>query len=756
MNGRMKTDAPFPTAGSRPMIADAAFGSIDVWKLWSLVLRRWPVFVGSTIFALALAATWLLQTVPLYTATAEILLDQRRKNPLPGESLVEELQLLDYSAVETEIKLINSFAVATRTVDKLKLAGNGTFTQSHGQPGLWHELKHTLWSLVGGDGSAGSPAPLAANASKPAGPASAELDAIHAVLGGTSVNRIGSTYLINVAYTHADPAVAALVANGVAEAYLTEQFEAHFQTSKRSADWLGERTAALRQQLEASERAVAEHRAKYNLASPKSGSLSEQQATDVNAQLVAARGQTVEKKVLFEQASRLTGGNAKIESVAAVVQSPIIAALRQQEADIARQEADLLTRYGPEHPNVLKIRAESRDLRRQVSTEVGRVVANLKNDYEFALSKERSLETTLKELTGSEGRNDAPIIQLKELEREAEANKTLYETLLARFKEAEQQQSLQAAESRVVSPAVAPGGPSYPDKRRVLMVATVLGLTLGIGLTLLLEHLERGFSTVEQTEAFLQLPVLAAVPRLSVAECKIDQQALSVPEFILKKPLSRFGESIRSARVSAQMSDVDNVPKVLLVTSSVPSEGKTTIALSMAYSAALANQKVLLMDCDLRHPSTTKYFDLGEGPGLTDFLLDQKAAKHSFFRGPVPGMTLLPAGTTTLHPPDLLGSEKFKQLLAAMRKPYDVIIIDAPPVTPVIDSVLLSQVVDKVVLVVHWRSTPRDVVARTINSIHDGRNKIAGVILNNAELGQMSRYAGYYNYYNKTYDKYYA
>lgn len=751
MHGRVTNDLPTPPHASRPTPVEWASDGFDIWAIWSLFLRRWPVVVAALAVALTMAFVWLIQTTPLYTANAQILLDPRRKNPLPGESLVAELQLMDYSAVETEIKLISSFAVANRAVERLKLTRNPNFN-IQSSPGLWSALKDVaslFWASPEDGEEVSEPSPKD-------GPSQSELAATARVQEGMAVKRVETTYFIDVSFTHPDPDVAALVANGIADAYLVEQLEARYLSSKRSADWLGERTAKLRQQLEVAETAVAEHRAKYNLMSPKSGSISEQQATEINAQLVAARAHTVEKKVLYEQASRLLSGSAKLDSVAAVMQSPIISALRQQEADIARQEADLMTRYGPEHPNVLKIKAESRDLRRQVNSEVSRVVANLKSDLEFATSKERSLETTIKELTGAENRNDGAVIRLRELEREAGATKTLYETLLTRFKEAEQQQSLASPESRVVAPAAAPGGPSFPDKRRVLMVATVLGLALGIGLSLLLEHFERGFSTVEQAETALKLPVLAIVPRITPAECKIGDTVVNVPEIVLRKPLSRFGESIRSARVGIQLSDVDRTPKVILVTSSVPSEGKTTVALSLAYSAAMANLKVLLIDCDLRHPSTTMHFDLLKSAGLTDFLAEKKAAQQSFFRGPTPGLTLLPAGSTTLHPPDLLGSLKFKQLLATVQNAYDLVIIDAPPVTPVIDSVLLSKVVDKVVLVVNWRSTPQEVVQRTLSALRDPRPNIAGIIFNNAELGSMSRYSGYYNYYSKSYDKYYT
>jgi polysaccharide biosynthesis transport protein len=383
-------------------------------------------------------------------------------------------------------------------------------------------------------------------------------------------------------------------------------------------------------------------------------------------------------------------------------------------------------------------------------------VSTLRTDHEFALKKEQSLEAGLKELTGADHRNDAAVIRLRELEREAQANKVLYESLLSRFKEAEQQSSLPTAQSRVVAPALRPSVPSYPSRQRVLFLALAGGLILGFGAAFLLESVENGFATIEQVERTLQLPVLAMVPQLADSERRIQGHAVPIPEYVVRKPLSPLGESVRSVRVSTQMSDADQQPRLMMVTSAIPSEGKTTIALSLAFSAALSNQRVLVMDCDLRHCSTSKYFKLTDGPGLTDLLLGQATSDQAFRRGPIPQMSILPAGTPTRQAPDILGSETMRALLDALRSLYDAVIIDAPPLTPVIDSALLSKHVDKVVLVVRWRTTPREIAARAVAAIDRPRQKIAGVVLNNIQPGRMSSYSPYYRYYHKRYQTYYA
>jgi polysaccharide biosynthesis transport protein len=731
----------------------------QIRALFSIFSRRWRMVLGATVVALGLAVVWLLQAVPIYTATTQLLIDARKERVLREEAVVGDITL-DSSGIATEVSLVRSFSVARRVVARLTLDQNKTFLADMKAFTLRGWVKDLLAT---GEEALSLGPPAVTDAKAPAAPRedgglllSPEIvDLVAAVQRAVSVRRVGPTYFIEVSYSHSDPTLAADLANAVAESYLVEQLEARYQGAQRAANWLSERVTVLRVQLEASERALAEHRSTHNLIKAQAGTLAEQQAAEINTQLVLARSQTVEKKAKYEQAQRILNEGAGIENVTAVVDSPGIVALRTQGADLARQEADLLTRYGPEHPSIVKLRAERDDLERQISREVGRVVQTLKTDYEFALKKEKSLETSLLELTGAKT-NDQVMIRLRELEREVQANRVLYDSLLTRFKEAEQQTSLQTAESRVTAPAFSPSAPSFPRKSRTLLLALFAGLTLGIGLAYLLEQIENGFTTVEQLEEAMQFPVLAVVPQLSGRERTVDGRQLTIPEYVAMKPLSRFGESIRSIRISAMMSNIDEPPKLILVTSSVPAEGKSTIAQSLAHSAAASNQRVLLIDCDLRHPSTSKFFKLHEGPGLTDLLMGQVPAERVFLRGPLPNCTVVPAGTATPHPPDILGSERLRALLGSLRQNYDVIFLDAPPLSPVIDGSILSKLVDKVIYVVQWRTTPRDIVARGMQLVDNPRQKVAGMVINNAQLGMMASYSSYYSYYHKKYDKYYS
>ncbi len=389
MHGHFKL-TPASVVRGQPL--GESLSSVDPRRLWSVFLRRWQVVLGATAVVAALMAIWLVQTTPIYTASTQVLIDPRKERVLKEEAVISELGL-DASTIATEVSLVQSFSIAKRVVERLKLAQHPMFGGA--KPGFsfigW--LTSLLLGSAPEDDSAPEPAKKASpRASEGAGDLTpAVLSSIAAVQNGISVRRLAATYFIDISFSHREPELAAKVANAVAESYLVEQLEARYQAARRAATWLSERVAALRGQLEASERALADHRAKYNLVTAQTGTLSDQQAAEVNTQLVAARSQTVEKKAKYDQAQRILEGGAGIETVGAVMDSPVISGLRSQDADLARLEADQLTRYGPEHPSIVKVKAERADLRRQINREVARVVLTLKTDYDFALKKEQSL-----------------------------------------------------------------------------------------------------------------------------------------------------------------------------------------------------------------------------------------------------------------------------------------------------------------------------------------------------------------------------
>jgi succinoglycan biosynthesis transport protein ExoP len=661
--------------------------------------------------------------------------------------------VIDFNTIATEVSLIKSFSVARRVEDRFNLKNDPRFQPT---PARWSPFS---WiSRIFSKTEAAKPNATIEQSEPSVGTAPQHnftpevLDVIQQVRTGINARRLATTYFIEISFSHSDRELSAKLANAVADSYLDEQIEARSQAAQRASSWLSNRVSELGVQLGASESALAEHRTKFNLSKQQDGTLADQQAVDINAQLVAARAQTVEKKAKYDQVRHTLDNGGGIEGVAAVMESASTAALRMQEATLTREEANLSTRYGPQHPAILKIRAEHADIKRQIKREIDRVVEMLKTDYELALRREQSLANSIRELTGGEHLDEQSIIRLRELERDAQSNRTLYETTLARFKEAEQQTSLQVSESRIVAPAFIPDYPSFPKKGIILIVAIFGGLMLGGAAIALVECLENGFTAADQIEQALDLPLLALVPMLNEMERRIDGRIVPISRYVALRPQSRFGESIRSARLMMRMSKDDSPPRLILVTSSISGEGKTTIAVSLAFSAATASkQRVLIIDCDLRAQSVSRQFNLLEKPGLTNCLTEEINGKEAIYRVGGSNLAILPAGTTNCNPPDLLGSERMRALLHMLRDSFDVIYMDAPPLLPVIDSALLSKLADKVVFVVRWRTTPRNIVIRASHMIDNSSEKISGVALNGINIDHLTSYDPYSTYNTNLY-----
>jgi polysaccharide biosynthesis transport protein len=728
-------------------VSGGARQSADITGLAQAMRRRWRVIAGSLLMCLAVAAFLLFILPARYTATTQILLDPHKTNVLQNQAVMQGVPL-DASAVESEVSLIQSFNIGRRVVEKLALDKDTEFVSRGGG------LVSRLLGMVGFDSK---PVEVTTDATTTAEMALA----IAALKSNMTVRRVGITLVIEVGVTSKDRMKAAKIANAVTDAYLIDQLEARYDAAKRASGWLSDRLGGLRDTLQASERKVAEYRAEFGLVDTGAagGGIDKQQVAEINGQIALARAAAAEKQAKYEQTQRLLKGGSNMQSVAEVLQSSVVSNLRTQEAEVARKEADLATRYGDRHPLVVNVRAELTDVRRAISSEVQRIVSNVKNEYEVAQKREQSLQDSLQKLTGVATSGDETRIKLRELEREAETNRTLYQSFLSRFKETREQTTLETSESRVITPASIPTIPSFPRQSVVLGLASFLGLMFGVGGVLLLEYIENGFMTVEQTEATLGYPVLAILPNIEKSEYDPEGTGVTIPTYVVKKPLSRFSEAIRAVRVGVSLSNVDAPPKLVLITSSVPGEGKSTFSSAFATSAAATGQRVLLIDGDMRHPSTSKLFGLEKQIGLVDLLGTGLEPVQVIQRFHGSTLSVLPAGGATKNAPDLLGSQKMMDLLKQFRSEYDFIVVDTPPVTAVVDSLIVANEADKIVFVIEWESTPREVVARAMSVLGTNKERLAGIVLNKAQLKQMRYHQTYYGYYsssyNKRYDKYY-
>jgi exopolysaccharide transport family protein len=721
--------------------------TIDFNWYVEVLLRHIRMILGMAGIGLSLAVFIFLLIVPQYTASSQILLNPQKQNILGPEAISSEAIMSEAASLEGQIAIIKSRSFLTRVVEDEKLALQPGFG-AEPPPTLLSQIKSQLpWAKSNVD-ETGSPNKIADQQIQLA---HGTLRAVAVLQGHLNVVRIGRANLLDIQYTSPNPQKAAQIANAIANAYITDQLESRYQAARRVSEWLADRILRLGNELQEAESAVARFRAENHMVGAVTGALADQQLSELNAKLVAARAESAEKKAKYDQVQRIIAEGGNLQSVPDVMRSGVIAGLRAVQADISRREADLVAKYGERHPAVVNVRAERQDNERQIKAEVSRIVANLQNDYDVAKTREVSLEQSLG-VGGQGGTNNAVALRLHELERAVNTNKALYESFLSRAKISDEQANLEIRQARIIAVATVPGVPSNASIFRYSSVGIILGLVGGVGAAFLIETVRRGFSTPQEVERILELPALASVPLLSEKDLQIDGSAVSPLVYLAAKPLSRFGEEIRTLRAGIQMSDVDNPPKLIQVTSVVPGEGKTTVAMGIAQSAGTNFPKVLFIDCDLRRPAATKSFGLAKKPGLVDLLVGSVPLEAAIFQAVGARFGVIGAGTSTHNPPDLLSSARMESLLSQLKLTFDYIVIDSPPLGPVIDAAVLAKFADKVVFVSRWNDTPRDIIARAVKQLQ-AQKKVAGIVLNQVNTRLSQRYGGYYH--TKYYGKYY-
>jgi capsular exopolysaccharide synthesis family protein len=699
--------------------------ALDLHKYVNFVWRHW-MFISAVIgIALVWGLVYLARATPLYTASTQVLLSAQRERA-PGDTNSSDFSYYDQvSTMENQLAILRSDTLLRRVAIKELLPAAPSSEAAAGEDAKKEE------ALI--------------------------REGISRVRGALAAKRSGQGLVIDISITWTDPVKAGQLANAVADAFVVDQLDARFDSAKRASGWLSDRISELRQQMRNSEDAVASFRSSHGLIrTGPNVALNEQQLSDLNGKLLAARTDAADKKTQVDFLAEVAAGKRSLDSLPAAfqsnVQSGVMGILRQKLADASQREADLLARYNSRHPAVVTVDAEKRDIERSIAAETQRMVSTVQNEYALAKARESATEQAMREATGQGGLDSEDAIRLRELERTAAVNKSLFDDFLQKAKITDEQSTFRAHDVRVISPAQM-GGQSFPDSRRTLMMSLLIGLALGVCGALAMELLNVGFTGVRQIEELLGLPVLASVPKMQKNKLQKDGTKFAVPFYLIHYPLSAFSESIRTLRSGILMSDVDSPPKVIHITSSCPSEGKSTVAVSLAISAASAGQKVVLVDADLRHPSSSRFFKMDQKKGLVDLLMGH-AGLTEVMELKSEKLAVIPAGAKSLNPPDILGSERMRGLVNYLRENFDYVVMDTPPVGPVVDPIIVAGLADKTIFVVRWASTARELVQSSIQklSVH---KRVGGIILNLVVPDRAKKY-GADAYAGRDYSKYYS
>jgi exopolysaccharide transport family protein len=728
--------------------------TVDLREMTLILRRRWRLVAAVPIGLLAIALIYLITTVTLYTATSTVLVDPRRSTAIESNQAAMQMSNFgtDDATIESETLLIQSIAILQRVVEKLKLTEDPEFIP---KPGLLDPIKR-LFSSSGPDSGA-SPEDAARARS---------MDILQRRM---KVTRQGTTFLVDINVSSESPRKAAVIANAVAEGYFEEQIRAKSDATRIASTWLNGQIDALKSRVGAAERAVEDFRTANNLTVSQGVTVNDQQITDLNNQLIAARVQTAEARAKFDQTQQLSQSGGDLGGFNAAISSDIISKLRAQYADIAKNEADLSSRYGPRHPQVANVHAQLRDTQRLINEEIQRILQSTRRDYDVARSREASLQQSFDQLQGVSSSSGQAQVRLRELQREAEANRTLYESYLARYKESMAQESLQMPDSHVVTMASVPITPSWPKTWLILGLALMLGLAMGSVVAFLADYLDPRVKTLEQAQQISGVPALAAIPLINGRELaglakrgrselgRYDPKTTKLLPAVLQPPLMRyaldapgtfFAEAIRAIRLSLQRTMRVQPIKIVLVTSALENEGKTTLAANLAQSIATLGIRTLLIDADLRNPQLTRSLCPHADAGLLDLAMGRVAPERVILVDRSTGLSILPSAAVKEADliTELMFSERIVEVLDLLRHRYEMIIIDSPPLVPLVDGRALAELADRIVLALAWDQTPGEVFAHAIDLLAPVQDRILGTVLTRVDLSRLR----FYDYYRSS------
>jgi capsular exopolysaccharide synthesis family protein len=479
-------------------------------------------------------------------------------------------------------------------------------------------------------------------------------------------------------------------------------------------------------------------RQEYGLLEGNGFTLATQQLVELNTQLVMARTARAEAEARLRQTRRLVDTAGGVGSASEVLDSPLIQRLREQEIEVERRVAELSSELGELHPRMVQLRAEALDLQTRIKSEVSKIVTGLQNQVDIARARERSLQTSLNESKGTVGAGNQNNIKLQALQREADAARALLDTMLAREKETLYQKDMgfQQPDVDVFSPATIPAEPSFPSKGIVIGLALMGSLFLGLMAILILELLDSGFRSGEQFEQVTGTPSIGFVPMIN----KPDNYS-SLAAYVAGRPGAAFGESVRTLNWSLSLAFPDKPPQVVLITSSVPGEGKSTIASSLATVQSVAGQRVVLIDADIRRPACHEITGVEKEPGLTNVLAGEVDINNVLQASAWSSLKVIPAGMPTMHATNVLGSKKMAALLDVMRDKFDLIVIDSPPLMAAADARILSRLSDATILAVRWGSTRRQAVKMSVRQLLAAGAPLAGGLLTMVNAKKHAQYS---------------
>jgi exopolysaccharide transport family protein len=726
---------------------DPNSGTLSMLQVRDFLGREWRLIGLVTGLSIVLGVAYVALSPSRYTAQADMIIDTKRVTWTQTE-MASENRTIEDASVESEIETTKSEKVAEAVIRRLHLTQDPEFVGSG--PGLRRRI-FSLFKLSGPEQE----------------PSNDGL--VHRALGTVKdnlrVTRLGRSYIEQISYTSLDRDKAATIANAFADAYIEDQLQAKFEATRRASEWLEQRIGELRKQASDAYKAVQDFKSENSIIIGVDGKLaSEVELDQLGIALAKARADTSQARAKLDRISRVLEQRSDKENsfnipdpvVTDALSNPVITKLRQQFLDDQNKESEWSARYGSDHTAARNLRAEMAALQRAIWDEISRIAESYKSELQIAKSQEESIDKRMIEVFQKSGATRQSQVRLRELETAANTYRGIYETFLSRFTQSVQQQSFPSTEARVVTVASPPGSPSSPKIGLTLALATLCGLGLGLMSAFAREQMNRQIHTRAQLEKLLGTTCLAVLPafpkqKLVIGKLGATRDSGAFRQISEVAPFSATAEALRYIKVAIDLHPTGG--KVIGIVSALPGEGKTTVATGFAAFVAKSGSRTLLIDADLRNPSMTRALGYVNAPGLVNMVADKSNFDDLVITDSKFKFDFLPS-STRMKPSnscDILNSPAMKDMLRAAKSNYDYVLVDLPPILPVVDVKAVAHLFDAFVLVVEWGSTSTDEILKAVGASPIVSERLLGAVLNKADEAVMRRFEGYsdrrYTYY---------
>lgn len=748
--------APFGQGPSGQGADDPEITLIDFDAILAMIRRQWLIMAVMVVVFAALGFAYLSTTVPQFTAYTSLIMDRGNSGVISEMTESQSRVTVDDEAtILSQLEIIKSDSVTDAVIDKLNLTQNQTFMSASG---------FSIGKLLG-------PLNIARWFRSDADIAEDNKTIARTILqGNMAVARSGQSYVINLGYTSASAQLSSDIANAYASTYLLDKFNARFESTRRASDWLEQRLAELKQQVLDSDLAVQKFRRDHGLIAAKDGLLvNEQQLSEINSSLIVAQADTARAQAKYNRIRTIVNERRSDALVTDALVNSISANLRDKYLTASRRQAEISQKFGENHVQAVRLRDEMEQYEQQMFEELGRIAESYQSELDVAKAKQKSLEENVASLTSVSAMAGETQVQLRELERSADSYKNLYQTFLSRYQEAMQQQSFPVTEARVITQATPPLKPSKPNKPMLMVLFAFFGLMVGASIGGFREFRDRFFRTGDQVRDQLGLEYLGLAPLITDVQAPANSSEPARPGIIrplnnayrycVDHPLSQFSETLRSAKIAADLAFSGEGAKVIGVVSALPGEGKTTVSANLAGLLALQGSRTLLLDADLRNPGATRALGQHAERGILETLTENLPLEQALMFDPQTHLAFLPAVVRRRvpHSSDLLASPSMGRIMETLRRNFDYIIVDLPPLGAVVDARAISPMLDSIAMVVKWGETSPAVVRNTLFSDAELHAKCIGVILNKVDMEKMKLYGqhGSNEYYHSQFSSYY-